>query len=221
MPIALTAEQLAMAESVGQWASRAGTIASVRGLEASGGVTGGSGPAQAGPAQASWAKANWARAGRAWRVLDRAAARARRDRQLHRRRSRRGRATRRRLAPGPVLPTLLAELALPPAPRDGELLTAIGVGHRVRRGRAVTWHAGRDRDAGRRPAGQRHDRPVLGAGDTSHLLLGAGPAGERGSCWTPMPPGAGHAPHPGRLLARARRRDASTPRSRLVRCSPG
>src|SRR5260221_5755651 len=41
VPIAVTAEQMAIAESVARWAKRAGPIAAVRGLETSGGPTGG------------------------------------------------------------------------------------------------------------------------------------------------------------------------------------
>ena len=40
MPIAVTAEQLAMADSVAQWANRAGTIRAVRDLEECGGHPG-------------------------------------------------------------------------------------------------------------------------------------------------------------------------------------
>src|SRR5258706_9153770 len=48
VPIAVTAEQMAIVESVARWAKRAGPIAAVRGLETSGGRTG----AAAGPAMA-------------------------------------------------------------------------------------------------------------------------------------------------------------------------
>src|SRR5260221_7098126 len=41
VPIAVTAEQMAIAESVARWAKRAGPIAAVRGLETSGGPTSG------------------------------------------------------------------------------------------------------------------------------------------------------------------------------------
>ncbi|HET9896657.1 MAG TPA: acyl-CoA dehydrogenase [Streptosporangiaceae bacterium] len=158
MPIALTAEQQAMAESVGQWAGRAGTIAAVRGLEASGGVIAGT----------ARAKADWAalselgvfslalpaeRGGGS--VADVAVV----TEQLAA-----------CLAPGPVLPTLLAALA---CAEDGALLDQIGSGEASV---AVALSAGGLR-AERTSRGALRvtgtSGLLLGAGDTSHLLLGA------------------------------------------------
>src|SRR5215472_16594909 len=49
VPIAVTDEQLAMADSIGQWTKRAGTIAAVRELETTSGHT----------SKTAWAAANW------------------------------------------------------------------------------------------------------------------------------------------------------------------
>lgn len=51
MPIGVTAEQVAIADSVGRWASRAGSIAVVRGLETRAGRTGWPGREWAGLAE--------------------------------------------------------------------------------------------------------------------------------------------------------------------------
>ena len=163
MPIAVTSEQLAMANSVGQWAKRAGTIAAVRELETSGGHT----------SHTDWAAANWAgltdlgvfsislpsgdgggsTSDLAVVTEELAAA----------------------LTPGPVLPTLLAGLvlaSLPAEPGDG-LPTQIASGAASV---AVALTAGgikgtRASDGGLRVTGTA--RLVLGGGDTSHLLLAA------------------------------------------------
>ncbi len=161
MPIAVTTEQSAMAQSVGQWAQRAGTIAAVRALEASGGVTGAAG------------KANWAAlaelgvfsialpaedGGLGGSVADVAVV----AEQLA--------AT---LVPGPVLPTLLAGLVL-----TGPLLTAIGSGEASVAvalsgdGDGLTATPVPERPGSLRVTGTAE--LVLGAGDSTHLLLRAG-----------------------------------------------
>ena len=161
MPIAITAEQLAIAESVGLWAKRAGSIAEVRDLETRGGRTSGS----------DWRAANWralaelgvfsialppalggiggCTADIAVVVEQLAAA----------------------MVPGPVMPTLLAELVLASLDTGGPLLTGIGDGEASV---AVALTPGsliatRAPDGGLRVSGTTG--PVLGAGDTSHLLL--------------------------------------------------
>ncbi len=179
MPIAITAEQLAIAESVGLWAKRAGSIAEVRDLETRGGRTDGS----------QWRAANWRAladlgvfsialppelggiggcAADVAVVAEQLAA---------------------AVVPGPVMPTLLAELVLAStAPGDGELLTAIGEGAASV---AVALSPGRlvatpGPDGGLRVSGSTG--PVLGAGDTSHLLLVA--RAEAGETWLVLDAGA-------------------------------
>jgi hypothetical protein len=165
LPIAITAEQLAIAESVGLWAKRAGSIAAVRELETRDGRTAGQ----------DWRTANWralaelgvfsialppALGGIGGCTADIAVV----AEQLAA-----------AIVPGPVMPTLLAELVLASAaPGDGELLTAIGAGTASV---AValspgTLTATSTPDGGLRVSGSTG--PVLGAGDTSQLLLVAG-----------------------------------------------
>ena len=164
MPIAITAEQLAIAESVGLWAKRAGSIAEVRDLETRAGRTSGS----------DWRTANWralaelgvfsialppALGGIGGCAADVAVV----AEQLAA-----------AIVPGPVMPTLLAELVLASAvPGDGELLSRIGAGEASV---AVALHPGsltatQTPDGGLRVNGWTGT--VLGAGDTSHLLLAA------------------------------------------------
>jgi alkylation response protein AidB-like acyl-CoA dehydrogenase len=178
--IAVTAEQMAIAESVGQWAKRAGPVAAVRGLETSGGRTGaalGADPAVAG-AQEAAAGADWAGlaelgifaigipeeiGGAGGTTADVAVV----VEQLAA-----------VLAPGPVLPTLLAGLVLTRSTRtagDGltALLTALAAGAATA-GVALTADGvvgtvtaeGTMRVSGTASL-------VLGAGDATHLLLGA------------------------------------------------
>jgi hypothetical protein len=165
LPIAITAEQLAIAESVGLWAKRAGSIAAVRDLETSDGRTAGQ----------DWRAVNWralaelgvfsialppALGGIGGCTADVAVV----AEQLAA-----------AIVPGPVMPTLLAELVLASAaPGDGELLTAIGAGTASV---AVALSPGTlvataTPDGGLRVNGSTG--PVLGVGDTSHLLLVAG-----------------------------------------------
>ena len=166
MPIAVTTEQLAMADSVSQWAKRADTIAAVRELETTNGHT----------AKIDWAAANWtalaqlgvfsiaipsAEGGGGGTTSDVAVV----AEQLA--------AT---LTPGPVLPTLLAGLvlaSLPAKPAGSGLLTEIAAGAASV---AATLTAGgiagtRTPDGGLRVSGTAS--LVLGGGDTSHLLLAA------------------------------------------------
>ncbi|HET7017682.1 MAG TPA: acyl-CoA dehydrogenase [Streptosporangiaceae bacterium] len=164
MPIAITAEQLAIAESIGLWAKRAGSIAEVRDLETRAGRTSGS----------DWRTANWralaelgvfsialppALGGIGGCFTDVAVV----AEQLAA-----------ALVPGPVVPTLLAELVLASAePGDGGLLRRIAAGEASV---AVALHPGSltatvTPDGGLRVNGSTS--LVLGAGDTSHVLLGA------------------------------------------------
>ena len=167
MPIAVTTEQLAMADSIGQWTKRAGTIAAVRELETTSGHT----------SKTGWAAANWtalaelgvfsislpgAEGGGGGTTQDVAVV----AEQLAG-----------ALTPGPVLPTLLAGLLLaslpaePPAHRG--LLTEIAAGAAsVAAALAADGITGtRTPDGGLRVAGTA--RLVLCGGDTSHLLLAA------------------------------------------------
>ena len=162
MPIAITAEQLAIAESVGLWAKRAGSIAEVRDLETRAGRT----------SDSKGRTANWraladlgvfsiALPPELGGIGGGAADVAVVAEQLAA-----------SVVPGPVLPTLLAELMLAGAvPGDGELLAAIGAGTASV---AVALSAGTlaatpALDGGLRVSGSTG--PVLGAGDTTHLLL--------------------------------------------------
>ncbi|HEX9552087.1 MAG TPA: acyl-CoA dehydrogenase [Streptosporangiaceae bacterium] len=203
MPIAVTAEQMAIAESVARWAKRAGPIAAVRGLETSGGRTSGAAdPAMArGPEAAAvgdWAGltelgifaigipediggAGGTTADVAVVVEQLAAV----------------------LAPGPVLPTLLAGLVLARSASTAghelnSLLAALAAG-------AATAAAAPTADGVTgtvtadgilRVSGTAS--VVLAAGDAAHLLLGAitgsGPtwfildAGQPGVRLTPRSP---------------------------------
>ena len=165
MPIAVTTEQRAMADSVGQWAKRAGTIAAARELETTAGRT----------VTTDWAAANWADLaelgvfsislpsadGGAGTTLDVAVV----AEQLAV-----------ALTPGPVLPTLLAGLALdaqPGQPALDALRAQIASGAASV---AVALVAGgitgtRTPDGCLRVTGTAS--LVLGGGDTSHLLLAA------------------------------------------------
>gem|GEM_PF-8151 len=173
MAIAVTSEQLAMAGSIGQWAKRAGTIASVRGLETKGGRTSGE----------PWAQASWAAmaelgifsvalppalGGAGGSTADVAVVAE--QLAVH-------------LAPGPVLPTLLAALVLagqPDAPAAA-LLAGIAAGTVSV---AAPLTAG-GLTAVRFLAGglvvEGTASLVLGAGDTSHLMLPA--ETEAGQIW--------------------------------------
>src|SRR5215472_16480448 len=145
VPIAVTDEQLAMADSIGQWTKRAGTIAAVRELETTGGHT----------SKTDWAAANWAAlaelgvfsislpsgdGGGGGSTSDVAVV----AEQLAA-----------VLAPGPVLPTLLAGLVLASQPVRAGLFTEIASGAASV---AVALVAGgitgtRTRDGGLRVAG--------------------------------------------------------------------
>ena len=178
MPIAVTAEQLAIADSVGQWAARAGTITAVRDLEDRGGHAG----AADGPATARWAElaelgvfsiaVPQALGGAGGTAADVAVV----AEQLAA-----------VLAPGPVMPTLLAGLVLARTETPGEdgaaaraLLAEIADG-RARVG-AVLTAAGEveDRESGGLEGTITADGQlrvsgtaslVLGATDATHLLL--------------------------------------------------
>jgi alkylation response protein AidB-like acyl-CoA dehydrogenase len=171
VPIAVTTEQLAMADSIGQWAKRAGMIAAVRELETTSGHTG----------RAAWAAANWAtladlgvfsislpsaEGGGGGTTSDVAVV----AEQLAA-----------ALTPGPVLPTLLAALVLASQPVRGGLLTEIAAGTAsVAAALAADGITGtRTPDGGLRVAGTAS--LVLGGGDTSHLLLAA--ETELGETW--------------------------------------
>ena len=177
MPIAVTTEQLAIAESVGQWAKRAGTIAAVRELETRAGRGGGAGERWAGlaglgifsialPGELGGDGGTAADVAVVAETL--AAA----------------------LAPGPVLPTLLAGLVLARSARAGddhaELLARMARGA-VSFGAAM-WPLGltgaAQDDGGLRVSGTAP--LVLGAGDASHLLLAA--ATDSGLAWFLLDP---------------------------------
>jgi len=199
VPIAVTDEQLAMAESVSQWASRAGTIAAVRGLEESGGrvSTGQANTGQGSTGQASTGQAGTAQAAGAgtgiaagyWSALAElgvfgiavpeptggsggtAADLIAVVEQLAV-----------WLVPGPVLPTLLGGLVLAgrvPAGTSGEVSAVSALLADLASGAAsvaVALSPGglsgtRLADGSLRVSGLAD--LALGAGDTSHLLLGA------------------------------------------------
>ncbi len=160
MAIALTSEQLALAESVGQWAKRANTISSVRDLETRGGRSG----------EEPWASANWhglvqagvfaitvpeSAGGAGGGVVDVAVA----AEQLA--------AT---LAPGPVLPTLLAGLVLPAGHPVLDQLGA-GAGSVAMPLRTGGLTGVESPGGGLSVTGTAS--LVLGAGDTTHVLLAA------------------------------------------------
>ncbi len=171
MPIAVTAEQVAIAESVAQWAKRAGTIAAVRGLEVTGGRPGdGSGASQAGDTRTGLAElgifsiALPAEAGGAGGTVADVAVVAEQLAAV--------------LAPGPLLPTLLAGLVLARSAHAGSaeagaLLAEIAAGS-VAAGVALTPDGvtGTPAEAGGLLVSGTA-RLVLGAGDAGWLLLGA------------------------------------------------
>ena len=184
MPIAVTAEQVAIAESIGRWAKRAGPVAAVRTLETSGGRMGaapsaspGAYPDTAGGQQAA-AVACWAglaelgifaiavpeQIGGAGGTTADVAVVAEQLAAV--------------LAPGPALPTLLAGLVLARSARTaGEemesLLAALAAGGvTVGVGLASDGVTGTvTADGILRVSGTA--RLVLGAGDATYLLLGA------------------------------------------------
>jgi 3-oxochol-4-en-24-oyl-CoA dehydrogenase len=203
VPIAVTAEQMAIAESVARWAKRAGPIAAVRGLETSGGRTGAAADPAMARGQEAAAVGDWAGltelgifaigipegiGGAGGTTADVAVV----VEQLAA-----------VLAPGPVLPTLLAGLVLARSARTGghelnSLLAALAAG-------AATAAAAPTADGVTgtvtadgilRVSGIAS--VVLGAGDATHLLLGAitgsGPtwfvldAGQPGVRLTPRSP---------------------------------
>ena len=199
MPIAVTTEQLAIAESVGQWAKRAGTIAAVRDLETRGGRTGGGGDLWAGLAELGiFSIALPAELGGGGGTAADVAVVAE--------------TLAASLAPGPVLPTLLAGLVLARSAGSGDahadLIGRIATGA-VSFGAAM-WPLGltgaAQDDGGLLVSGTAS--LVLGAGDASHLLLGGG-YGLRPGVVPARPGPARRAPDPadaGGLLPRARRR---------------
>jgi 3-oxochol-4-en-24-oyl-CoA dehydrogenase len=192
VPIAVTAEQMAIAESVGQWAKRAGPIAAVRRLETRRGRTGAvpgadratargqeaTGWQEATAGQEAPAGADWAGLadlgifaigipediGGAGGTTPDVAVVAEQLAAV--------------LAPGPVLPTLLAGLVLAKSARTagddlGALLAALAAGAATS-GVALTdgGVAGTaTADGTLRVSGAAS--LVLGAGDATHLLLGA------------------------------------------------
>src|SRR5215469_1143228 len=152
-----------MAESVGHWARRAGTIAAVRELETTGGHTG----------KAEWAASNWAAlaelgvfsvglpaaAGGADGTTVDVAVVAEQLAGV--------------LAPGPVLPTLLAGLVLASQAPSNPVLAELAAGSAsVASALSVGGvSATRTPVGGLRASGTAS--LVLGAGDASWLLLGA------------------------------------------------
>jgi alkylation response protein AidB-like acyl-CoA dehydrogenase len=168
VPIATTEEQLALQASIRAWAARAGTLAQVRRLEPGAlpdhgprvpaGGESWNGLAELGvfsialPAESGGAGGTVADLAAALEELTRA------------------------LVPGPVMPTLLAGLALTghgDQPAAKELLPALAAGQDSV---AVALTTGtmtgaRDADGTLRVTGEVH--PVLGGGSTSWLLLGA------------------------------------------------
>ncbi len=163
MAIGVTPEQLALAESVRQWARKASLINDVRTLETGGGHTG---------AQ-PWAAANWAAlvelgvfaiglpesaGGAGGSAADVAVA----AEQLAV-----------ALAPGPVLPTLLASLVLADQPGTADLAAKVAAGTASV---AVQLSPGGLVGAGLADGSLTVSGTaplVLGAGDTSHLMLAA------------------------------------------------
>jgi alkylation response protein AidB-like acyl-CoA dehydrogenase len=210
LPIAITDEQLALQASIREWAKRADAIGAVRGLEPAGaGSAGGpagpgwrpadvqparSGPATlagAGPAAERWASLAdigifaiglpAASGGAGGSTADLAAALAQLTESL---------------VPGPVLPTLLARLALAAAPDSaaaGHSLPRIAAGEMSV---AVALDPGGVTGAGQ-PDGSLLVRgtcgPVLGGGSSTHVLLsaqttaGTGSAGPDAVRWLLLP----------------------------------
>ncbi len=195
MPIAMTDEQLALQSSIREWAKRAGTVEAVRGLEpglpASQGVATAAGSGAAAESWASLADLGIfaiglpAGSGGAGRTADLAAALGQLTDSL---------------VPGPVLPTVLAGLALaasPGQPVARRLLPRLAAGE-ISAAAALdpgsvtgTWQ----------PDGSLllHGRcgPVLGGGTSTHLLIGARITAGKGNpnAWCLLP-----ADHPGITL---------------------
>jgi 3-oxochol-4-en-24-oyl-CoA dehydrogenase len=185
VPIAVTAEQMAIAESVARWAKRVGPIAAVRGLETSGGRTGAAADPAMARGQEAAAGGDWAGltelgifaigipediGGAGGTIADVAVV----VEQLAG-----------VLAPGPVLPTLLAGLVLARSARTGDdlsaLLAALAAGSALA-GVAMTADGVSGTvtaDGMLRVSGTAS--LVLGAGDATHLLLGAATCS--GSAW--------------------------------------
>ncbi len=184
MPIAVTTEQLAIAESVGQWAKRAGTIAAVRELETRAGQGGAAdrwaGLAELGIFSIALPHDLGGGGGTAADIAVVAEALAA------------------ALAPGPLLPTLLAGLVLArsagPHGAHAELLGrlaqgaatfAVALPSAVPAGASPGGLTGTVQEAG----GLRVSGTaplVLGAGDVSHLLLAA--AAGSGQTWFLLDP---------------------------------
>ena len=178
MPIAVTAEQMAIAQSVGQWAKRTSPVAVVRGLETSGGRTGAAAGLGVAGGQAAAAGADWSglaelgifsigipeEIGGAGGTTADVAVVAEQLAAV--------------LAPGPVLPTLLAGLVLARSARAvgddlSALLAALAAGSATA-GVALTGEgvSGTVTAGGMlRVSGTAS--LVLAAGDATHLLLGA------------------------------------------------
>ncbi len=194
MPIAVTTEQLAIAESVGQWAKRAGTIAAVRELETRGGMSGGATDVWAGLADLGIFSIALPEelGGGGGTTIDVAVV---------------AEALAAALAPGAVLPTLLAGLVLArsagtdtagtdtagPAGTDtagtGTLGELLG---RIAKGQAsfgVALSPGGLTGVAQPGGGLQVSGTaslVLGAGDASHLLLAA--AADSGLTWFLLDP---------------------------------
>ncbi|MGN6794966.1 MAG: acyl-CoA dehydrogenase family protein [Streptosporangiaceae bacterium] len=173
MPIAATAEQAAIADSVAQWAKRAGTIAAVRGLERAGGRASSADHPDSAIAGDLWSglaelgvfsiAAPEEAGGSGGTVADVAVV----AEQLAA-----------VLAPGPIMPTLLAGLALARSSlgsgAEGSALLAEIIAGKAAVGVAFTPDgvAGKLSAAGElRVSGTA--RLVLGGGDVTWLLLGA------------------------------------------------
>ncbi len=190
MPIAITDEQLALQASIREWAKRAGTLNLVRGLEPPDGAPG-SGPGEAGEAGAAGAARTWrelaglgvfsiavpAEAGGAGgSAADLAAALEQITDAL---------------VPGPVMPTLLAGLALTGLagqPAAKALLPDVAAGRAsVAVGLTTGTATGTWRGDGTLLVNGEVSL-VLGGGSTSHALLGA--ATDTGAAWYLLP--AGH-----------------------------
>jgi alkylation response protein AidB-like acyl-CoA dehydrogenase len=175
VPIGVTAEQAAMADSISRWAKRAGSIAVVRGLEARAGQTGWPTTQWSGLAELGvFAVAVPERfGGVGGSIADVAVV----VEQLAG-----------ALVPGPVAPTLLTALVLASAIHGGELdytvaadlLAAIAAGTAsVGVAMSACLTGTREADGGLVVGGTAD--LVVGAGDCSHLLLGA--VTDEGESW--------------------------------------
>ncbi len=198
MPIAITGEQLAIQASIREWAKRTRTVEVVRSLEPADapGTSGGNGFPGASAARDSTAAERWsslaelgvfaiglpAACGGAGSTAELSAALAQITESL---------------VPGPVMPTLLAGLVLAgcQANRSQPALTALAAGELSA---AVALDPGSVR-ASRRDDGTLvltgTTGPVLGAGATTHLLVGAASPGAP-TVWFLLPAG-----HPGVTVA--------------------